>query len=121
LGFLGASPFGFETPGFEPWILLDFLGFPRLNRDFSTGYAEKTAKDFSSRFLQTIRDAQKRECAVEAMRKRKIAHEPSLTDFLIICNKLPSSRSLAASIGKRLVRRSEAARLASVELRVRLA
>jgi hypothetical protein len=42
LGFLGASPFRYESPDFGGWISLDFLGFSRANRDFSMGYADKT-------------------------------------------------------------------------------
>jgi hypothetical protein len=47
LGFLGASPIRFEIPNYSYWIFLDFLGFSRSNRDFSTGYAERTAEDIS--------------------------------------------------------------------------
>jgi hypothetical protein len=47
LVFLGASPFRFGNPAFEPWILLDFLGFSRANRDFSMSYAGESANDFS--------------------------------------------------------------------------
>ena len=46
LGFLGASLFGFGTSAFEPWILLDFLGFSRSNRAFSMGYAAKRSEHF---------------------------------------------------------------------------
>jgi hypothetical protein len=31
---------------------LDFLGFSRPNRDFSMGYADFSAKNFSSRFFR---------------------------------------------------------------------
>jgi hypothetical protein len=41
-GFLGTSPFRCETPDYEGWISLDFLGFSRPNRDFSMGYADKS-------------------------------------------------------------------------------
>src|SRR5215471_11364929 len=49
LGFLGLSPFRRKSPDFKPWIFLDFLGFSRPNLDFSMGYEDKSAKDFSSR------------------------------------------------------------------------
>ena len=38
LGFLGPSHFAANTPANECWIVLDFLGFSRQNRDFSMGY-----------------------------------------------------------------------------------
>jgi hypothetical protein len=47
LVFLGSSPFRPETPDYERWINLDFLGFPRLNLDFSMGYAGFSAKEIS--------------------------------------------------------------------------
>ena len=37
LDFLGPSPFRFENPDYERWILLDFLGSSRANRDLSMG------------------------------------------------------------------------------------
>jgi hypothetical protein len=42
LGFLGSWPFAANTPNYERWISLDFLGFSRPNRDLSMSY-----KDFS--------------------------------------------------------------------------
>ena len=39
LGFLRSWPFRCEAPAYERWIVLDFLGFSRPNRDFSMGYA----------------------------------------------------------------------------------
>jgi hypothetical protein len=47
LGFLGSSPFRRKSPDLEHWIVLDFLGFSRPNRDFSTGYAGFSREDFS--------------------------------------------------------------------------
>jgi hypothetical protein len=39
-GFLLArGRFAAKTPANERWIVLDFLGFSRQNRDFSMGYA----------------------------------------------------------------------------------
>jgi hypothetical protein len=46
---LGLPRFAAKTPDFKPWIFLDFLGFSRPNRDFSIGYGDKTAEEFSSR------------------------------------------------------------------------
>ena len=37
--FLARGPFRSEGPAPEGWIVLDFLGFSRQNRDFSMGYA----------------------------------------------------------------------------------
>src|ERR1700728_175126 len=84
LGFLGVSPFRCETQGL--WVLA-FLGFSRPNRYFSMGYADKSEKNFSSRFCR-------RERAVETvsprfgMAKGRIAHGASLTQFLIFCKTL---------------------------------
>jgi hypothetical protein len=39
LGFLGGWLFAAKAPDYAYWILLDFLGFSRPNRDFSMGYA----------------------------------------------------------------------------------
>jgi hypothetical protein len=50
LGFLGPSPFRCEDPAYEGWISLDFLGFSRSNRDFSTSYAGFSQEEFSHAF-----------------------------------------------------------------------
>ena len=77
-----------KTPAYDRWIRLDFLGFSRPNLDLSMGYADKTEKDFSTRFCR-------RERAVETgnprfgMRKERIAHGASLTRLLIVCKILP--------------------------------
>jgi len=47
LGFLGAIAFRREGPVYGGWIFLDFLGFSRLNRDFSMGYEARGGEDFS--------------------------------------------------------------------------
>jgi hypothetical protein len=52
-GFLGTSPFRCETPDYEGWFCLDFLGFSRPNLDFSMAYTDNREKDFSSRFHLT--------------------------------------------------------------------
>jgi hypothetical protein len=90
LGFLGPLPFRSERPALVGWILLDFLGFSRPNRDFSMGYADFSRKNISRAFSVAIA-APEREPAVEAMRKRRIIHGASLTWFLIICNRLSSA------------------------------
>jgi hypothetical protein len=46
LGFLGHRRFVAKDPHFEGWILLDFLGFSRPNRDLSRGYAGKASNVF---------------------------------------------------------------------------
>jgi hypothetical protein len=51
LGFLGWGPFRGEGLVFEPWILLDFLGFSRQKRDFSMGYAGFSLKEISRALL----------------------------------------------------------------------
>jgi hypothetical protein len=53
--FLARRRFAAKTPDFEGWISLDFLGFSRANRDFSIGYADKSEKNFSSRFCRRER------------------------------------------------------------------
>jgi len=49
LGFLGSRPFRREVPDGTYWILLDFLGFSRLNLDFSMGYADFSQAGFFAR------------------------------------------------------------------------
>jgi hypothetical protein len=44
---LAPSHYAGKTPNYDYWILLDFLGFSRQNRDLSMGYAERTAEDIS--------------------------------------------------------------------------
>jgi hypothetical protein len=44
LDFLGPSLFQYETPDYERWIVLDFLGFARQNRYFSMDYTEFSPK-----------------------------------------------------------------------------
>jgi hypothetical protein len=70
LDFLGAPPSRDERPVYEGWILLDFLGLSRPNRDLSMGYTAKSAENFSLALFPdvgcTIRVLQ-----VEATRKRQ--------------------------------------------------
>jgi hypothetical protein len=48
LGFLGACCFAAKPPEHAYWILLDFLGFSRPNRDFSMSYEGFSGTNFSS-------------------------------------------------------------------------
>jgi hypothetical protein len=64
--------------------VLDFLGFPRPNLDFSTGYAEQIAKDFSLRFFPGGSRAGKGFCS-RGTPDRRIVHEGEpilISDFL---------------------------------------
>jgi hypothetical protein len=54
LDFLGAGPFRCENPR---WGVLDFLGFPRLNLVFSTGYADESGNDFFSALFRGLSSA----------------------------------------------------------------
>jgi len=47
LAFLGSRRFAAKTPDFAYWILLDFLGFSRPNRDLSMGCAGISAAFFT--------------------------------------------------------------------------
>jgi hypothetical protein len=51
LGFLGFARLAAETPVYERWIILDFLGFSRLNRAFSMGCAGSIGEAFLSTLL----------------------------------------------------------------------
>jgi hypothetical protein len=73
---------------------LDFLGFSRVNLDFSMGYAEQIAKDFSLRFFPGASSAGKGFCRREEP-ERKIVHGASLALFLIFCKILPALLALA--------------------------
>jgi hypothetical protein len=63
LGFLAALPFRREDHADEGWISLDFLGFSRPNRDFSTGYEARSGEKFNSRFSRGVRGATDGACA----------------------------------------------------------
>jgi hypothetical protein len=88
LDFLSAWPFRCEGPAYECWIVLDFLGFSRPNLDFSMGYAACRRK-LISRALFRRRSAGTGACGL-GMRKRRIVHGASLTQFLFICKRLSS-------------------------------
>jgi hypothetical protein len=87
--FLDRHGFAPESPENKAWISLDFLGFSRLKRDFSMGYARFFAtKNFSRPFAAGRRASTG--AGILTMRKRSVAHRVSLTRFLLFCNELPS-------------------------------
>jgi hypothetical protein len=49
--FLVPDRFAAKTPAYEGWISLDFLGFSRLKRDLSMGYAGFSLEDVSVWFF----------------------------------------------------------------------
>jgi hypothetical protein len=57
LGFLGAWRFRREGPVYEPWIVLDFLGFSRPNPAFSMGYKDFSLAEFFLRLFHGLRGA----------------------------------------------------------------
>jgi hypothetical protein len=85
--FLGFGDFAAKTLADECWIVLDFLGIPRPNLDFSKGYAGFSGTNFSPPF-PPAREAPERARAIEAMLRRGIVHRASITWFLNFCNKL---------------------------------
>jgi hypothetical protein len=94
LGFLGSRRLGGEDPDYEGLISLDFLGFSRLNLDLPMGYAEKSETSFSFRFCRRARTVGTASPRL-GMRKGRIAHGASLTQFLIFCKILPALIALA--------------------------
>jgi hypothetical protein len=91
LGFLGAGRFAAGTLGNGYWILLDFLGFSRPNRDFSMGYAGFSREEFSRAFFADRESGANGDATVEVMRIRRIIHAASLPRFLVFVNRLLSS------------------------------
>ena len=94
LGFLGPSRFCPGRPENKAWISLDFLGFSRPNRDFSMGYAAGSEESFFSALSPGVRRAGAGACGL-CMRKRRIVHGASLTEFLIFCK--TSSRPVSVA------------------------
>jgi hypothetical protein len=78
LAFLASGPFDRETQVFEGWKSLDFLGFSRPDRAFSTGYAGFSAKKISPALLPAAATPEQADAAVEAVRMRRIIHGASL-------------------------------------------
>jgi hypothetical protein len=75
--FLAGRRFTAKTVVYEGWIVLDFLGFSRPNRDLSMGYAEKARQIFFAALCLAF-EAPGRATAVVAMRKGRIGHQVSL-------------------------------------------
>jgi hypothetical protein len=74
-----------KTQVYEGWKSLDFLGFSRPNWAFSMGYAGFSLKEKSSA-LSRDGGGVGRSASVFGEEKRGIAHETSLSHFLIFCN-----------------------------------
>jgi hypothetical protein len=55
--FLAPGRFAAKTPSHERWIVLDFLGLSRPNRDFSTGYEPLSGEKSIARFSRGVRGA----------------------------------------------------------------
>jgi hypothetical protein len=62
LGFLGALCLAAKTTIYDHWILLDFLGFSRPNRDLSMGYAGFSRENFSPAFSPALSGAAAEAC-----------------------------------------------------------
>jgi hypothetical protein len=81
---LDRDRFAAKTTAKGCWISLDFLGFSRLKRDFSMGYADFSSKEFSSPFISSIGSVRSAGVAF-GMRKSGAVHGAELTpisDFL---------------------------------------
>jgi hypothetical protein len=83
---LKTALFAAKPADFAYWILLDFLGFSRQNRDFSMGYVGFSLDEFSraSVALEAPRWAGLR----DHVEKRRIVHGANLSCFLIFCKEL---------------------------------
>jgi hypothetical protein len=84
------------------WILLDFLGFSRPNRDLSMGYTAKASRFFIAPFALSWSPPTRR----ADMGKCKIPHACSLVQFLIFRNRY-SNRSAGFCKGSGKSLRSE--------------
>jgi hypothetical protein len=82
---LAVGHFVAKTPDYAAWICLDFLGFSRPNRDLSIGYVEKAWKIFSRASPPNVSGAATGGYGFGG-RKRRIAHNASLSYFLIFRN-----------------------------------
>jgi hypothetical protein len=90
--FLGRPHLGAETPVYEGWISLDFLGFPWILSSESRLINGLRGIFRGSFFLGPVlaREEPERAPAVEAIRKGGIVHGASLLQFLIVSNQLSS-------------------------------
>jgi hypothetical protein len=86
LGFLVSWLFRRETPDHAYWILLDFLGFSRQNRDFSMGCTAFSPRENFSCSFAAGSGGGGTGAGILTMRKRSMAHRTSLTHFLLFCN-----------------------------------
>ena len=88
--FLARACLALETPGKGGWISLDFLGFSRVKRDLSMGYAGFSLKNFSSGF----RPLGVRSAGTEGGRRgdgeARNCPSSKLTWFPIFCNQFSS-------------------------------
>jgi hypothetical protein len=87
LGFLEVGRFAAKSPGDGYWILLDFLGFSRPNRDFSMGYAGFSRENFS-RALSADREPGEWTRSGRGHAEYGSFHTASLVHFLIFVNRL---------------------------------
>jgi hypothetical protein len=85
--FLLAHHLAAKAPDNAYWIVLDFLGFSRLNLDLSMGYADFRGQNFLEPFPLAFEPTEP-ESAVEAIWKGGLLHEASLTRFLFFCKQL---------------------------------
>jgi hypothetical protein len=90
LGFLGCGRFGAKAPKSGYWIVLDFLGFSRQNRDFSMGYGEFSGKKISRALLRWRGGAG---TGARGPDMQRMVHGPSVLRFLIFCKRLSSDRN----------------------------
>ena len=77
---LARGRFAAKTPDFEGWISLDFLGFSRPNRAFSTGYGRSSVENFPRCLLCGVRSAETQP-KDPGMRKRSVVHSGELKLF----------------------------------------
>jgi hypothetical protein len=83
LGFLGGLWFCLENEGQAYWILLDFLGFSRPNRDFFNGLRGIFAKKIFRALVPPNESRPSEDAAFAVMRIRRIVHAESLPIILI--------------------------------------
>jgi hypothetical protein len=88
-GFSWPRPFRCEAPADVCWLVLDFLGFSRANRDFSMGYEARSGEIFFSRFFPS--NSQRHDGSLRSWHAEgQDCSWGKLTSFLIFCERLPS-------------------------------
>jgi hypothetical protein len=85
--FLARARFGLKAPADERWILLDFLGFSRLNRAFSMGYTGFSPENFFSALFPGLCLPDWQTTDLER-RKRKTVHGASIPCFRFFLKQL---------------------------------